>query len=607
MSKGAAILLAIVIAIGAFLVGRLVSAPAETDNGTAEAGGEEAKAAQVEVADDVERYKVPVTERAAVQGPQSTRWSRSSNSANSSAHSARRVVPTVETDRGDVRRQGSRGLAQQPPAIPQQRHGPAAAVAMEAYAEGGNDKFWAVHDVLFANQKALGRASSSRSTRKKAGLDMDKVKRRLTEALHSKVIREDQTLASQLGANGTPYFFINGRQLRGAMPFPAFKKVIDEELATAEALTKQGVKPAQMYATLTKDGLTKAAAAKPTPQAAQPGQPDPGAVYKVPLKGDEPQKGPDDALVTIVEISDFECPFCGRVEPTLKQVLDKYGDDVRVVWLNNPLPFHKNARPGGERCPRSACAEGQRRFWAMHEKMFANQKALTTDNLEKWAKELGPEHGQVQEGSCRRQVRQEDRGAAGPGEQPRRTWYSGVLHQRPKPPRRSAARGVQDNDRRGAREGQGTRRKGHAQSEALRHHHRQRRDRSEDGTRGGQPDANKVYDIPVPKKAPTKGAKNAKVDHPGVQRLPVPLLRPRQSNDEADDDGVRRQGEARLAATTRSPSTRMRSRRRRRLVRCSRRRATRRSGRITISSSRTRRLSREKTWRNSPSRSAEST
>jgi len=215
------------------------------------------------------------------------------------------------------------------------------------------------------------------------------VKKALDSSTHSKEIAADQALAAQIGARGTPYFFVNGRTLRGAQPFAAFKQVIDEEIATAEALQKQGVKPEQMYATLTKNGLTKAAAPKPQKPSARPGQPDPNAVYKVPLKGDEPQRGSSDALVTIVEFSDFQCPFCGRVEPTLKQVEDKYGKDVRVIWMNNPLPFHPNAKPAANAGMEAYAEKGNKGFWAMHDKMFANQKALSADNLEKWAKELG--------------------------------------------------------------------------------------------------------------------------------------------------------------------------------------------------------------------------
>ncbi|MBW2551922.1 MAG: thioredoxin domain-containing protein, partial [Deltaproteobacteria bacterium] len=110
--------------------------------------------------------------------------------------------------------------------------------------------------------------------------------------------------------------------------------------------------------------------------AAKPGQPDPKAVYKVPLKGNEPQKGPDDALVTIVEVSDFECPFCGRVEPTIKQVVDKYGKDVRVVWLNNPLPFHKNAKPAATAALEAQAQKGDKGFWAMHGRRCSQTRRL---------------------------------------------------------------------------------------------------------------------------------------------------------------------------------------------------------------------------------------
>ena len=70
--------------------------------------------------------------------------------------------------------------------------------------------------------------------------------------------------------------------------------------------------------------------------------------YKIPVTSAQPSKGPNDALVTIVEFSEFQCPFCSRVLPTMKQVQDTYGDKVRVVWRNNPLGFHNNAGPAAE-------------------------------------------------------------------------------------------------------------------------------------------------------------------------------------------------------------------------------------------------------------------
>lgn len=387
MSKGSIVLLVVVIAGGAFAIGQVVGSRSSTGTDASDEGGAEgAQAADIKIADDVERFKIPVTDAQPSKGPNDALVTVVEFSEFQCPFCAR-VQPAMK-EIVDTYGDKVRIVWRNNPLAFHNNAGPAAAVAMEAFAQGGNDKFWAVHDVLFENQKALNRPELE-DYAQKAGLDMDKVRKALDEGTHSKAIAADQAVAAQFGANGTPYFFINGRQLRGAMPFSAFKAIIDQELATAGALEKQGVKPAQMYATLTKDGLTKAAAPKAEPGAANPGQPDPGAVYKVSLKGDEPQRGPDDALVTIVEFSDFECPFCGRVEPTINEIEKKYGKDIRVVWMNNPLPFHKNAKPAATAALEAQAQKGDEGFWAMHEKLFANQKALTNENLEKWAQELG--------------------------------------------------------------------------------------------------------------------------------------------------------------------------------------------------------------------------
>ena len=66
----------------------------------------------------------------------------------------------------------------------------------------------------------------------------------------------------------------------------------------------------------------------------------------VPISAKDPMWGKRDAPATVVVFSDFQCPFCSRVEPTLDQVRQAYGPDkVRIVWKNNPLPFHPNAKP----------------------------------------------------------------------------------------------------------------------------------------------------------------------------------------------------------------------------------------------------------------------
>lgn len=100
-----------------------------------------------------------------------------------------------------------------------------------------------------------------------------------------------------------------------------------------------------------------------------------------------PAKGPADAPVTIVEFSDFECPYCARVGSTLNQVMERFGDQVRLVFRHYPLTnIHKRAQDAAEA---SLCAAEQGKFWEMHDAMFADQKNLGVEQLKTIAKSIG--------------------------------------------------------------------------------------------------------------------------------------------------------------------------------------------------------------------------
>lgn len=103
-------------------------------------------------------------------------------------------------------------------------------------------------------------------------------------------------------------------------------------------------------------------------------------------EGEPPAFGPKDAKVTIVEFSDFECPFCSRAADVTKKVKEKYSDKVRFVFRQFPLSFHPNAHVAAEA---SLAANAQGKFWEFHDKLFENQKALGRPELEAYAKELG--------------------------------------------------------------------------------------------------------------------------------------------------------------------------------------------------------------------------
>lgn len=108
--------------------------------------------------------------------------------------------------------------------------------------------------------------------------------------------------------------------------------------------------------------------------------------FRLPVTADGPSIGPADAPVTVVEFSDFECPYCVRIYPMLQEIVQKYEGKVRLVYRQFPLDIHDNAFRAAEA---SLCAEAQGRFWDMHNAMFDNQEALQGDGPKELAIVLG--------------------------------------------------------------------------------------------------------------------------------------------------------------------------------------------------------------------------
>jgi protein-disulfide isomerase len=257
--------------------------------------------------------------------------------------------------------------------------GPAAEAAMEVRAEKGDKGFWDVHDKFFASQKDLmnGKEPNIDAIVKiatDAGGSADKVKAAIAGSTHKKEIDADNELSQDFQASGTPHFFINGRRLVGAQPVEKFEKIIDEEVAKAQALISKGTKPSEVYEALIKDG-------KGVP---------PPEMKDVPanLPANDPARGNMSAKVTIHEWSDFQCPFCGRVEPSLAQVMKDYGDKIKFVWHDLPLPMHADAPLASQAGREAFKQKGPSAFWSLHDKLFANQQKIKRDDLDGYAKEM---------------------------------------------------------------------------------------------------------------------------------------------------------------------------------------------------------------------------
>ena len=268
-------------------------------------------------------------------------------------------------------------------------HEAAAAVFML----GGSRAFFTFHDLAFANQHQLTRQNFE-SWAAVAGVDPGALRAALASGRAAQKVDEDLRLARELAANGTPAFRINGVTISGAQPLEVFVQAVDEQLAAARQLTQSGTPPRLVYVALTDKNFVEPA---PVREAAEDEAADlVNVVWNVPVASDDPQRGAKDALVTIVEFSDYQCPFCQRAETTLVELRRLYGKDLRVVWRDNPLPFHARAMPAAQLTRAVFQSKGNDAFWKLHDALFENQASLEDSDFEELTKKQGLSWKQLQ-------------------------------------------------------------------------------------------------------------------------------------------------------------------------------------------------------------------
>jgi protein-disulfide isomerase len=253
----------------------------------------------------------------------------------------------------------------------------AAEASLAAAAQG---KFRPMHDRLFALRGRVTRAEAELVARQ-FGLDMIRFRADLDAGTYRNDVRSDASDAEKLGVTGTPTFFINGRPVHGNPPLKVFVDTVDEELARAHRAST--TKPADLYEALVGSGKPKADTVGIEHDSADL---DPAQAYRVGLGLPGHQLGPDDALVTIVEFSDFQCPYCQKQVSALEQVRKKYGNQVRIVYRHFPLGGHRDAQLAAEA---SVAAAEQGKFWAFHDLVWKNFGKLSRADLETFAKTAG--------------------------------------------------------------------------------------------------------------------------------------------------------------------------------------------------------------------------
>lgn len=107
--------------------------------------------------------------------------------------------------------------------------------------------------------------------------------------------------------------------------------------------------------------------------------------------------GSPDAPIVLIKYSDFECPFCKSFHPTVKQVLEEYGDQVALVYRHYPLPFHPQAEPLAEASECVASLQGEEAFWQFHDAIFDSTAQVTASTALDVAEQVGADRQAVQD------------------------------------------------------------------------------------------------------------------------------------------------------------------------------------------------------------------
>ena len=214
-----------------------------------------------------------------------------------------------------------------------------------ALAADRQGKFWEMHDLIFSRQRNI-KSDDLFAMAKSLGLDMDRFAKDLESDQVRGQIGAEQAEGKQRGVQGTPTFFVDGNEIVGASSVAQFEARIDQ------ALRAKGIEPS-----------------------------------RVPVVADGgPTRGPEHAPVTVLWYSDVTSPLAVSADRLMQQVLEAYPDEVRVVFKNRPLEFHRDGVLAHEALMASAA---QGKFWAMHSVLLANQGALSAADLANYAGQIG--------------------------------------------------------------------------------------------------------------------------------------------------------------------------------------------------------------------------
>ena len=225
--------------------------------------------------------------------------------------------------------------------------------------------FWPMHDRLMAHQGSITKKILIHYA-KELKLKTRAFKTHLNDDRLKEEILAEMAEAKGFGVTTAPTFFINGRKLVGGRSLQDFKRIIDIELGLS-----QEVDPAQG-----RRGMTS-------------------FVDMDSIRLDSsPWKGEQNAPITIVEYSDFQCPYCAKVVSTFNQLIENNPGKIKWVFKHYPLPTHPDS-PLAHVASLAAAEQGK--FWEMHDLIFKNQRKVKREHLMNYAWQLKLDTNQFQQ------------------------------------------------------------------------------------------------------------------------------------------------------------------------------------------------------------------
>ncbi len=243
----------------------------------------------------------------------------------------------------------------------------AAEASLACQAQG---KFWPFFQAAIKST-AISR-SAVEDAAKAAGCDVAKMNADLASGKWRGQALKDSLLANEVAAHSYPNIMVNGVRLAPPKTWDHLKPLIEEQLKKAEDKVKAGTPAAKIYEEAIKGG-------KFFEQTA-------GPAMKIATEG-SPILGNPAAKIEVEVYEDFQCPFCSKIAPSIKEFQKRFPNDVKIVYKHMPLTdIHDHAQQAAEA---SMAAAAQGKFWEYHDILFANQSALDTNNLEAYAQQAG--------------------------------------------------------------------------------------------------------------------------------------------------------------------------------------------------------------------------